>query len=143
MSPVGARHPSPLPLDPRGLRLAAATAGVSFPRPEVVSLAATPWPSPAGWSRRAARGGTPHLYGFASPVVRLCGAALAAGLDFAGAQFTVTGEPVTAARLAAIRAAGAEAALDYGCAEAGGPVSYGCLRPTAPTTCTSAMTSTR
>jgi hypothetical protein len=116
---------------PGGLRLAAAAAGVGFPRPEVVSLAAPPL-AIARWvveTRR--RGGTPHLYGFTSPVVRLCEAALAAGLDFAGARFTVTGEPVTAARLAAIRASGAEATLDYGCAEAGGPVSYGCLRPTA------------
>jgi hypothetical protein len=116
---------------PEGLRLAAATAGVGFPRPEVVSLA-----DPlaiARWVVETRRGGgTPHLYGFTSPVVRLCEAALAAGLDFAGAQFTVTGESVTAARLAAIRASGAEAALDYGCAEAGGPVSYGCIRPTAP-----------
>jgi hypothetical protein len=115
---------------PEGLRLAAATAGVDFPRPEVVSLA-----DPlaiARWVVETRRGGgTPHLYGFTSPVVRLCEVALAAGLDFAGARFTVTGEPVTAARLAAIRAAGAEAALDYGCAEAGGPVSHGCLRPTA------------
>ena len=115
---------------PEGLRLAAATAGVRFPRPEVVSLA-----DPlalARWmieTRRAGR--TPHLYGFASPMVRLCETALAAGLDLTGARFTVTGEPVTAARLAAIRAAGAEVALDYGCAEAGGPVSYGCLRPSA------------
>jgi hypothetical protein len=115
---------------PHGLRLAAAAGGVAFPRPEVVSLA-----DPlaiARWmvaTRRA--GGTPHLYGFASPVVRLCEAARDTGLDLAGARCTITGEPVTPARLRAIRASGAEVTLDYGCAETGGPVSYGCLRPSA------------
>jgi hypothetical protein len=115
---------------PHGLRLAAAAGGVAFPRPEVASLA-----DPlaiARWmiaTRRA--GGTPHLYGFASPVVRLCEAARDTGLDLAGARFTITGEPVTPARLRAIRASGAEVTLDYGSAETGGPVSYGCLRPSA------------
>jgi hypothetical protein len=45
---------------------------------------------------------------------------------------TITGEPITPARLAEIRQAGADAVPDYGSADAGGPVSYGCLAPMAP-----------
>jgi hypothetical protein len=116
---------------PDGLRLAALLAGVRFPRPEVVALA-DPLPIARWMIETRRRGRTPHLYGFASPMVRLAEAALAAGLDLAGCRFTVTGEPITAARLAPLRASGAETSLDYGCAEAGGPVSYGCLRPVAP-----------
>jgi hypothetical protein len=44
----------------------------------------------------------------------------------------VTGEPVTAARLATMRAAGVDAVPDYGSAESGGVVAYGCLSPEAP-----------
>lgn len=116
---------------PDGLRLAALVAGVRFPRPEVVSLA-DPLPIARWMIETRRRGRTPHLYGFASPMARLAEAALAAGLDLAGSRVTVTGEPITAARLAPLQAAGVEASLDYGCAEAGGPVSYGCLRPSAP-----------
>jgi hypothetical protein len=116
---------------PDGLRLAALVAGARFPRPEVVPLA-DPLPIARWMIETRRRGRTPHLYGFASPMVRLAEAALAAGFDLTGTRFTVTGEPVTAARLASLRASGAEASLDYGCAEAGGPVSYGCLRPSAP-----------
>jgi hypothetical protein len=76
-------------------------------------------------------GHTPHLYAFVSPVVRLCQTAREAGLDLRGARFTVTGEPVTAARLGVVRAAGAEVVLDYGSVDAGGPVSHGCLTPAA------------
>jgi hypothetical protein len=77
-------------------------------------------------------GRTPHLYAFVSPVVRLCQAARAAGIDLRGARFTVTGEPVTAARVHVVRAVGAEAVLDYGSADSGGPLSHGCLAAAAP-----------
>lgn len=116
---------------PEGLRLAAVVAGVRFPRPEVVTLA-DPLAVAEWMIETRRRGRTPHLYGFASPTVCLAEAARAAGLDLSGTRFTVTGEPVTGARLAVLRASGAEIGLDYGCAEAGGPVSYGCLRPSAP-----------
>ena len=58
-------------------------------------------------TRRA--GATAHLYGLVSPVVRLCQIVRAAGIDITGTQFTVTGEPLTAARLSAIHKVGAEA----------------------------------
>ena len=76
-------------------------------------------------------GGTPHLYTFVSPAVRLCRVAAASGLDLAGAQFTVTGEPLTAARLAAIQRVGAEARPTYASTEAGA-IGEGCLARTTP-----------
>jgi hypothetical protein len=115
---------------PRLLRLGGRLAGVPVPRPEPAPVAEPL--AIARWMADVLRGGdTPHLYAFASPVVRLCQAAAAAGLDLRGARFTVTGEPVTAARLAVVRAVGAAATLDYGSADAGGPVSHGCLAPAA------------
>ena len=63
--------------------------------------------------------------------MRLCQAALQAGLDIRRARFNITGEPVTAARLAVIRRTGAEAAPSYGSIECT-PIGRGCLRPEAP-----------
>ena len=74
-------------------------------------------------------GEVPHLWAFPSSAVRLCRTAEQAGLDLRGARFTVTGEPVTTARLEAIGRTGAEALPDYGSADAGGVVAYGCLQP--------------
>ena len=80
-------------------------------------------------TRRA--GSTAHLYGLVSPVVRLCQVVRAAGIDITGTQFTVTGEPLTVARLAAIHQVGAEARPTYASAEAGA-IGEGCLRRDAP-----------
>jgi hypothetical protein len=66
-----------------------------------------------------ASGRTPHVYAFLSPVVRLCRAAELAGLDIAGAQFSVTGEPLTPSRAAVIDRVGATAVSRYGSAELG------------------------
>jgi hypothetical protein len=86
----------------------------------------------ARWIREVRRvGARPHLWTYVSPAVRLCRASAAAGIDLAGAAFTVTGEPVTAARLAAIREVGAEAVADYGSAESGF-IGYGCLAAEIP-----------
>ena len=76
-------------------------------------------------------GATPHLLTFTSSAAALCGAAFAAGLDLSGAQFTVGGEPVTEARLAAVRRVGARAVPIYGTAETD-VIGHGCLDPTAP-----------
>ena len=59
-----------------------------------------------------------------------------------GARFTVAGEPVTAAKLDAIRRSGARAAPRYGTIETGS-LAWGCLAPAARTTCTSSTISTR
>ena len=80
-------------------------------------------------TRRA--GSIAHLYALVSPVVRLCQVVDASGMDITGTQFTVTGEPLTAARLAAIHRVGAEARPTYASAEAGA-IGEGCLHRDAP-----------
>ena len=101
-----------------------------MPQPEYVPLD-DPLPI-ARWMASVLRAGRPpspsHV---SSPAVRLCQAALEAGLDIRGARFNITGEPVTAARLAVIRRTGAEAAPSYGSIECT-PIGRGCLRPEAP-----------
>jgi hypothetical protein len=114
-----------------GLRLAGWLAGRPQPAPEVVSLAD---PTPvARWMNRVVReGGVPYCFTFVSAALRLGQAAEAAGLDLGGGQLTVTGEPITAVRLALIRRAGLAALPDYGSGECGGSIAYGCLAPAAP-----------
>ena len=115
----------------RVLALAGRLAGVRMPSPEYVPVSA-----PAAIVRWMAgvlaAGETPHLWGAPSSAVRLCEAAEAAGADLAGARFTITGEPVTAARLAVIGRVRGEAMPDYGSADSGGTVGYGCQAPAAP-----------
>ena len=112
------------------MRLGGRLAGVPFPRPEWV-----PHEDPrriVRWMHDVLRSGqTPHLYGFVSSVVRLCQAAIESGIDLHGAEFTLIGEPTTAARLAAVRRSGANGVPRYGSIEAG-PIGYGCLDPQAP-----------
>ena len=104
--------------------------GVPLPSRQYVSLD-NPLPI-AHWMAQVLRAGrTPFLYAFTSSAVRLCQAAVRAGIDLDGAQFTLIGEPVTAARLAVIHQAGAEATTRYGTIESG-PIGYGCLAPDAP-----------
>jgi hypothetical protein len=76
-------------------------------------------------------GGIPHLWTFVSPSVGLCQAALEQGIDIRGSQFTLTGEPVTLARLEPIRQAGADVLVDYGSKESGF-LAHGCQAPEAP-----------
>jgi hypothetical protein len=119
----------------RALGWGSLLAGVPLPRPEPVPFeAALPV---ARWMRDVLREGrVPHLYAFLSPAVRLCQAAQRAGLDLTGAQFTVTGETLTPARLEVFRQAGAVAVSRYGSAELG-HLGSGCLSPPGVTTTTS------
>ena len=139
--PVPARwfsqiHPDTASLHPRYrwsarlTRWSSVLGGAALPRPEHVSLE-DPLPV-AGWMQDVLRGGgRPHLMTFPSSAARLCHAAAAVGADLRGAHFTLTGEPITAARLAAIRRSGADAQPRYGIIEAG-PIGLGCLAPEAP-----------
>ena len=103
--------------------------GVRLPRPRYVPL-----DDPrviVKWMRSVLQdGGTPHLVTFASPAVRICQTALEAGVDLAGAQFTVGGEPFTPRRLATIQAAGAVAVPRYASVECGA-IGVGCVQPDA------------
>jgi hypothetical protein len=101
--------------------------GVPLPSPRHVSLD-DPRPVIDWMVGTIRRGATPHLDTFVSPALRLCIAAHAAGIDLSGVQLTVTGEPFTAARLAVIRRAGADAVPSYRSAEAGA-IGFGCLAP--------------
>jgi hypothetical protein len=86
----------------------------------------------ARWMADARRsGGTPHLLTVPSLVVRVCGAAAAAGIDLSGGRFLLSGEPTTRARLETIRRAGGHGTPRYGTMEAG-PIGFGCTAPTAP-----------
>ena len=90
-------------------------------------------PTPvARWMAEELRAGrVPHLDTFASPALGVCEAAQRAGLDLAGAQLTLAGEPMTAARLGTLRRAGLHAVPRYATVECG-PIGYGCLAPDAP-----------
>jgi len=106
-------------------------------------LAGRPLPAPqyvppdralviAQWMDSVLRSGRlPFLFTFPSSGVRVCQAAYDAGIDLRGAELTIGGEPVTAARLATIARAGANAAPRYGSIETG-PIGYACLAPQAP-----------
>jgi hypothetical protein len=112
------------------LRTGGRLGGVRFPKPEVVTLD-DPLPI-ARWMAAALRGGaTPHLQLFSSAAVSLCRSARDGGLDLAGAWLMVGGEPLTPARAAAIRAAGATPLPRYGTAEAPS-IALGCQRPATP-----------
>ena len=103
--------------------------GVALPRPQYVPLE-SPLPI-VQWMKEVLREGrVPHLLTFASSAVRLCQAALDARLDLCGVQFWVGGEPVTEARMAVIRSAGAQATPAYGTSESG-LIGDGCLAPEA------------
>ena len=78
------------------------------------------------------QGQVPWLQALTSSAVRVCQEAAAAGIDLSGARFTLNGEPVTAARLAALEAVGAEALTHYGSVDTGGPLSLGCLAAREP-----------
>lgn len=114
----------------RLLRWSSLLAGIPLPRPVHVPLD-QPLPI-ARWMTEVRRAGrTAHLFTFASSAVRLCQAASSHGIPLDGVQFTVTGEPLTAARLAVIQRSGAEAVPRYAIMECGA-IGLGCLRPEAP-----------
>ena len=111
----------------RALRWGGWVSGVSLPALEYVP------PDDmlriARWMTDVLRAGrTPHVFSYTSAAVRLCLAARDAGLDLRGARFSVGAEPVTEARVAAVRQVGAELTCGYSTIEAG-RVGYGCLAP--------------
>jgi hypothetical protein len=111
-------------------RLVSVCARRPFPRPEFVPLAdAAPIVT---WMRETLRAGrTPHLAAATSSAVEVCETARRLSVDLAGAEFGVSSDPLTAARLSAIRRSGARAVPSYGANEAG-LMAYGCLRPAWP-----------
>jgi hypothetical protein len=104
--------------------------GVALPRPQHVPVddpgAIVSWMSDV-----LGRGGIPHLLTYASAGVRVALAAIAAGIDLGGAQFSLTGEPLTPARAAVIRRSGAHPAPWYGSMESSS-IGHACVAPEAP-----------
>jgi hypothetical protein len=114
----------------RLLRWTARGAGRRLPAPRYAPLD-QPLALAACIQERLQAGQVPHLLTFPSSAVELCRAASEAGLDLRGTQLSIGGEPITAARLAPLEAAGMTALPHYGCMEAG-LMSEGCLAPIAP-----------
>jgi hypothetical protein len=114
----------------RVMRWASILAGRPLPALRYVSVE-DPLPIARWMADVLAEGATPHLYTYPSCAVRVCDAARSAGLAVDGARFTVVGEPVTAARRAAINAIGGEAAPRYATTDAG-PLGDACGAPEAP-----------
>jgi hypothetical protein len=130
LDPAGGLHPR-YRWSARAARLVGALAGAPFP-PAVTAPPAAPGPV-LDWLAAVARAGaTPHLLAPVGSAIRLARAARQAGRDLSAAQLTVVSEPLTAARLALLQQAGLSAVPDYGSAEAGGAIGYGCLAPAEP-----------
>jgi hypothetical protein len=68
----------------------------------------------------------------ASAALRLAEAARTARAPLEGAELTISGEPITEARVAAIRRAGARPLPSYGSSDTGTAMGHGCLSPRAP-----------
>ena len=132
---------TPIPIDHAGvapghrmaarvLRLGGRLAGKQLPGPTHASLD-DPLPL-VRWLRQTLDAGeTPHVWTFASSAVLACEAARGAGIDIAGARFTMGGEPTTAARRTAVEATGAVALPRYGATETD-ILAFACREPTAP-----------
>jgi hypothetical protein len=110
----------------RALYWSSRLAGVPLPEPIHAPLADAR-PVAAWLQEELQTGGIPHLFTFPSSAVAACRAAMEHGYDIAGAQFTLAGEPITAARLASVSKAGAQALPRYGSIECG-PIAYGCMQ---------------
>lgn len=114
----------------RLLRWAGLLARVRFPPPVHVEIL-NPMPI-VQWMRDVLLAGEiPHLHSYVSCVVRLCQFALDHGISLKGAQFTMDGEPLTAARADTVRQVGAQATIRYASAEIS-IVGFGCASPAAP-----------
>lgn len=111
----------------RLMHWAARLTGFALPSPEYVPLS-DPWPI-VHWLRRVLDSGhKPHITTWVSSAIRVCQAASSLGIDIAGTQFTVGGEPLTGARLAMIQKSGAVAVPRFMSVECG-YIGYGCLNP--------------
>jgi hypothetical protein len=110
--------------------MAGRVAGVPLAGP---SLATLEDPRPiVRWIREVLdAGGIPHVWGFASSAVLVCEAARSAGVDIAGARFTMGGEPTTAARRRAVEDAGAVPLPRFGATETD-IIAFACRSPEAP-----------
>lgn len=122
--PNSDRIPSYFRWNLRAMAWSSPLSGRPLPRPVHAPLTD---PTPlAHWLRDTLRAGeTPHLFTFPGAAVTLCRWATDHDVDIAGARFTISGEPVTAARIASMKAAGVVPIPRYGTMEVGA-IGYGC-----------------
>jgi hypothetical protein len=113
----------------RSVRWLSRLAGRPLPRASIASVS-DPLPFARWLSATLAAGRTPHSVVLTSAAVRLALAAEESGIDVAGAQLVLGGEPVTEARLGVLERAGIVAVPRYGSMETG-PIGYACLAPKA------------
>ena len=108
----------------RLMNWAARLAGRPLPWPAYAPLSD---PSPlAAWLEHTRRAGhTPHLQTFPGSAVVLSRWAVEHGYDISGTWLTISGEPITAARVATMKAAGCNVIPRYGTMETGA-IGYGC-----------------
>jgi hypothetical protein len=111
----------------RLMRAGGLLAGVPIPSPEHAPLE-HPRRVVSWLAEALGQGRTPNLWSYTSSAVRVCEDAATDGIRLDGAQFTVLGEPLTEARLAAIRRSGADAASYYSSVDSG-HIAYACQAP--------------
>jgi len=114
----------------RVLRWASLMAGFPLPPPKYVGLQ-NPLPIARWMEKVLSSGRTPHLHSYPSCIVRICQTAFDHGITLRGAQFTMGGEPTTAARLAVVEAVSARASIRYATSEAS-ILGLGCIAPEEP-----------
>jgi hypothetical protein len=101
--------------------------GVPVPRPEWVPLDRAI--VVAEWAGdMAVRHGRCLVITQVSRALRVCQAAVGAGIDLTGAWFWISGEPLTPAKVAGIRRSGADCFPSYGAVETG-RIGMGCAAP--------------
>lgn len=109
----------------KALRLGGFLAGVDIPPPRHAPLE-DPLPIVL-WMEEVLRSGNePLLFSFPSAALRLAERAAASGTSLAGAHVITTGEPMTAARLGALKRQGLRVIPRYGTIEVGA-IAWGCL----------------
>jgi hypothetical protein len=114
-------------LSSRVLELGGLLAGIPIPSPEYVLLE-NPLPIIQWMKNCLEKGWIPHLFTFASSAIHLTQRALDSNINLEGAQLTISGEPITPARLEFIKRSRVDALPAMGCVEVG-HVGYGCLMP--------------
>ena len=114
----------------RALRWGSVIAGGRLPAPQYAPLGDPR--EVATWLDEQRRRGRPgNVWTFPTSALAACRYAREVGISIAGTRFSIGGEPITEARLAAIRAEAAEVQIGYGSSETGA-IGHGCLRPNAP-----------
>lgn len=117
------------PWSARALRWGGWLAGVPMPIPEYVATD-DPWLIVQWLDDTLRRGATPHLRLAPSMAVQICRMAQDRGIEVAGTQFMLGGEPITAARRDAIQQAGVHTSPMYSTVETG-RMGGGCAAPEA------------